>query len=227
MTELAIEQSLSDERLLMHELTHRLNNELGSIISIVSLTAARCRNPEVRNALVDVTELLHHSADVHRALQMPAHNTNVDAGMYLTRLCQCLSLSRLNPMKITLVIVAGPLLMPADRCWRLGMIVYELITNAARHAFQGTGGEIRVDLLRSDTFVECRVLDNGCARASIRPARGLKIIRELVQGLDGTFCQEFGEQGSTSIIAFRVDSKLKPARACLLQNSAAFCERSS
>jgi two-component sensor histidine kinase len=204
MTELAIEQSLSDERLLMHELTHRLNNELGSIISIVSLTAARCRNPEVRNALVDVTELLHHSADVHRALQMPAHNTNIDAGMYLTRLCQCLSLSRLNPMKITLVIAAGPLLTPADRCWRLGMIVYELITNAARHAFAGTGGEIRVGLGCSGSFVRCKVVDSGSAPPNIRAGRGLRIIEELVQSLDGTFIQEFGKRGSVSTITFRV-----------------------
>lgn len=125
MTELAIEQSLSDERLLMHELTHRLNNELASVISIISLAAARCRNPEVRNALVGVTELLHHSADVHRALQMPAHNTNIDAGTYLGRLCQCLSLSKLNPMKITLVIAVCPLRMPADRCWRLEHVLAE------------------------------------------------------------------------------------------------------
>ena len=94
--------------------------------------------------------------------------------------------------------------MQSDRCWRLGMIVYELITNAARHAFDGRKGEIRVELSRSGHFVECSVLDNGSAPANVRPGHGLKIIEKLVEGLDGRFEQQFGPQGSTSIIVFSV-----------------------
>lgn len=207
MMELAIGQSSSGERLLMNELTHRLNNEMACLISIISLTAARSKNPEVKDALIHVRELLHHSVDLNCALQMPERHTSIDAEAYLRQLCNCLSRSKLNSMKIALVFEAHPLRMPADRCWRLGMIVYELITNAARHAFDGAGGEIRVDLLRSGSFVECKVLDNGSASVNIRPGRGLKIIEELVQGLGGRFFQEFGEQGSTSTIALRVPSE--------------------
>ena len=118
-------------------------------------------------------------------------------------------------MKIGLVLAARRSSMQSDRCWRLGMIVYELVTNAARHAFNGKGGEIRVELLRSGPFVECRVLDNGSAPANIRPGHiqpghirsghirpghGLKIIEELVEGLDGRFEQQFGAWGSTSTV---------------------------
>jgi two-component sensor histidine kinase len=208
MTELAIDQSSSAERLLMNELTHRLNNEMTCLISIISLTAARSRNPEVKDALIQVRELLHHSSDLNQALQMPERLTSIDAEAYLRQLCDCLSRSKLNSMKIALVFEAHPLRMPADRCWRLGMIVYELITNAARHAFDGAGGEIRVNLLRSGCLVECKVLDNGSASVDIRPGRGLKIIEELVQGLGGRFFQEFGEQGSTSTIALHVPNEV-------------------
>jgi len=204
MTEIAIEPSLSDRYLFMYELTHRLNNEFASVISAISLTAARSRNREVRDALIGVTELLHHSADVHRALRMPENHNDIDAGTNIERLCQSLRRSKLNSLNIALLIEARPVRMPADRCWRLGMIVYELITNAARHAFAGTGGEIRVGLGRSGSFVKCKVVDSGSAPPNIRAGRGLRIIEELVQSLDGTFIQEFGKRGSISIITFRV-----------------------
>ena len=92
--------------------------------------------------------------------------------------------------------------MLSDQCWQLGMILYELITNAARHAFDETSGEIRVELFRSGYFVECRVSDNGSAPAEFRPGRGLKIIEALVEGLDGRFKQQFGAQGSATAVIF-------------------------
>ena len=48
-----------------------------------------------------------------------------------------ISRSRLESNNIKLILAVRPLSIPSDRCWRLGMIVYELITNSARHAFQG------------------------------------------------------------------------------------------
>jgi two-component sensor histidine kinase len=203
MRQLATEQSFPEERLLINELTHRINNEFASAISLVSLAAVRSSNREVKVALTSVVELLHHYADVYRALQMPEHRTRIDVAAYLEQLCLSISRSKLDFVKINLLLAAVPLSMQSDRCWRLGMIVYELITNAARHAFDGRKGEIRVELSRSGQFVECSVLDNGSAPANVRPGHGLKIIEKLVEGLDGRF-EQLGPQGSTSIIVFSV-----------------------
>ena len=41
------------------------------------------------------------------------------------------------------------------------------ITNAARHAFCGKNGKIRVELTWPGEFVECKVLDNGSARKDV------------------------------------------------------------
>jgi two-component sensor histidine kinase len=70
MRQLATEQSFPEERLLINELTHRINNEFASAISLVSLAAVRSSNREVKVALTSVVELLHHYADVYRALQI-------------------------------------------------------------------------------------------------------------------------------------------------------------
>ena len=188
----------------MRELTHRINNEFTSAINVISLAAARSRSSEVKAALNDVSERLHHYADVHRTLQMPEHHTCIDAALYLRQLCLSISRSKLESNNIKLVLAARPLSMPSDRCWRLGMIVYELVTNAARHAFNGAEGEIWVELGPAGDFVECRVSDSGITSHNVQRGDGLYIVQELVKGLDGRLEQIFGSQGSTSIVVFPV-----------------------
>ncbi len=193
---------VSQERLLLREMTHRINNEFASVISVVSLAAARSRNDEVKVALAAVQDRLQNYAHVHRVLQMPDHGTRIDAAAYMRQLCRAISRSRLDSKGIGLVLAEQPLRLNSERCWRLGMIVSELITNAARHAFGERGGEIRAELAASGTAVECRVTDNGMAAANIRPGHGTKIIEALAEGLDGRVEHDFGPNGTTSIVVF-------------------------
>jgi two-component sensor histidine kinase len=202
MTEFASRVPLREEGVLLHELNHRIINEFSVAISVVSRAAAASRNDEVKLALTGVTELLHQYADVHHALQMPEDHTPVDAAAYLRKLCLSISRSKLDHLKINLVLAACPLPLQSDQCWRLGMIVHELITNAVRHAFAGGNGEIRIELLRTGSFAQCRVLDNGSARENVQPGRGLKIVDELIKGLGGRFVQKFGPGGSASLLVF-------------------------
>jgi len=204
MLELTSKSSFPEAGLLMRELSHRINNEFTSAISVIALAAARSSSNEVKAALNDVSERLHHYADVHRTLQMPEHHTRIDAASYLRKLCHSISRSKLESQNIRLVLAARPLLMPSDQCWRLGMIVYELVTNAARHAFRGTEGEIWVELWSAGAIIECRVSDNGTAPQKIRRGQGLYLVQELVKRLDGSLKQSFGPQGSASFVVFPI-----------------------
>ena len=207
MTALPPQLPLPQEQLLLHELNHRIGNEFCCAISVVSLAAARSGDKKIKAALTDVAEILHHYAEVHCALQMPAHGIRADAAAYLHRLCLSIRRSKLNQTKIELVLAARRLWLPSHRCWLLGMIVYELITNAARHAFAEGKGWIRVELLRSGAFVECKVLDNGSAPVSFQPGCGLKIVHELTKALEGRFDQKFATGGSTSSVVFPSSSE--------------------
>jgi len=202
MTQPVSQASAPDEGLLLRELTHRINNEFASAISTVCLTAARSSNNEVKVALNAVAKRLHYHAEVHRSLRMPEHDAHVDAAAFVYKLCQAINRSKLADTKIRLVFVTSPLWLASNRCWRLGMIVYELVTNAARHAFADANGEIRVELRHAGAFAECRVLDNGSASKGLRPGHGLKIVRELVKALDGRFEQQLGSGGSRSSLIF-------------------------
>ena len=195
---------ITNEYLLVRELAHKLNNEYVSLIGLTSGIAARSSTGEVKAALCEVTNLLHNYAGVHRALQMPTYSTTIDASSYIRRLCQSIKRARLDRRGIELVLANSPLQLHSEQCWKLGMIVSELITNSARHAFGDRGGTIRIELSSFGPFAQCTFMDNGSSKHSSTPGQGLKIIDALASELNGKIVHRFGIDGATSILMFPI-----------------------
>jgi two-component sensor histidine kinase len=200
-------ESHAGELLLLREMTHRINNELSSTIGVVTCTALRSSSREVKIALSEVIEHLHDHASVYRALQMPTTDHWIDAAGYLRKLCQSISRARLRHRGIELVLIENPLQLSSTQCWKLGLIVAELITNASRHAFAGRSGTI--ELKRIGSWAECRVSDDGSGSENVRPGQGLGIIQELVAGLNGNFEQRFGAAGAVAIVSFPIAEPIR------------------
>jgi two-component sensor histidine kinase len=123
-----------DGSLLLRELNHRINNELTCVICTVAANAMESDNVAVKAALLDVVELLHQCADVHRALRMPDQGRLTDVAKYLQQLCCSVTKYRLERLAIPVLFSADDLRLEGERCWKLGLIVSELLTNVARHA---------------------------------------------------------------------------------------------
>jgi two-component sensor histidine kinase len=202
--------SPSEDRLLLDELTHRVSNELASAIGIVTAAAARSSASEVKVALGRVRERLESWARVQLALRMPDYDTLIDGSIYLRQLCHALLSSQLSWQGIELTVDAPPLQLHSVQCWRMGLIVAELVTNSARHAFSGNGGSIRVELASWEAAVECCVEDNGRALEDVRPGRGLRIVAALTETLGGSMDHRFGPQGTRSTLTFPLVEQLPP-----------------
>ncbi|HEX4152250.1 MAG TPA: sensor histidine kinase [Steroidobacteraceae bacterium] len=190
--------------LLLDELTHRVSHELAAAMCIVSLAAARTTAEDARDALYWIRRRLENFSRVHQLLQRPRHITRVDAGAYLRQLCDALESSKLQAEGIELTFVQRKLPLESDQCWRLGMIVSELVTNAWCRAFDEGAGRIRVDASRFDTTVQCRVQDNGSGSPAHPGDMGLEIIDTLVHELGGQLDQRFGPGGSVSTLVFPI-----------------------
>jgi two-component sensor histidine kinase len=194
-------ESRFEQHLLLRELTHRINNELASTIGFVTLTAAKSGNDEVKLALAGVIRHIHEFARIYRALQLPAADNRIDAAKYMRELCHAISRAKLQYLDVELAFLESPLQLSASRCWRLGMIVSELIENASRHAVGGRG-KVQVELLNRGTTVECSVTDNGSGPECIRPGRGMNIIRALARDLGGGIDHRFEAWGTTATLSF-------------------------
>lgn len=190
------------ERLLLREFSHRINNELASAIGVVSVAASRCDSNEARAALAAVRDRLENFARVHHSLQMPEYTTTIDLAAYMHQLCRAISHSKLASKDIELSLSIHPLRMSSERCWLLGMIVFELITNASRHAFHDRAGSIGLEIRPAGKSIECCITDNGSSDADPSPGRGLSIIAALAGSLHGTVDMQFGPNGARTSVNF-------------------------
>jgi two-component sensor histidine kinase len=192
-----------DESLLLRELNHRIKNELTSAISAVSAKAVHSDSVVAKAALLDVVDLLHQWSDVQRAQHMPDQGRLADAAKYLEHLCFSITRYRLDRLAIRGLFSADDLRLEGERCWKLGLIISELLTNVARHAkFDAGSPELRVELKLAGNIVKCRVSDNGSVPEPVRRGRGLAIIGELAASLGGRVHTTFAADGYSFLLTF-------------------------
>jgi two-component sensor histidine kinase len=203
MTKHIVQLPNSEESLLLRELDHRIKNELTSAIYAISAKAVHSDNVAVKAALLDVVDFLHQWGDVHRALYMPHQGRLTDAAGYLQQLCFSITKYRLDRLAIRVLFSADDLRLEGERCWKLGLIVSELLTNVARHVqFDGRHPELRVELKLAGNVVKCRISDNGSAPEPIRRGRGLTIVGELASSLGGRVHTTCADDGSSFLLNF-------------------------
>ena len=131
----------------------------------------------------------------------PRHLT--DAARYLQHLCFCITKYRLDRLSIRLLFSADDLRLEGERCWKLGLIVSELLTNVARHArFDDRHPDATVKLLLAGNVVRCGVSDNGSASDLIVRGRGLMTVGELASSLGGRVHASCAAEGSSFLLTF-------------------------
>jgi two-component sensor histidine kinase len=204
-------------RTLLDELNHRIKNELASVINLVSFKAVWTDNVEAKEELSNVVDLLHQHAEVHTILTMPDRDGLVDAGERLRKLGLAVCRCKLDRMNIHLLLSADMLPLESERCWRLALAVYELVTNAVRHAcFDGRDGEIKIKLMRAGSWVNCRVTDNGSFLGRIKPGRGLRIVGDLAKSLGGRMGHTFGTTSTSFALDFPLTQREQHANRAVV-----------
>jgi two-component sensor histidine kinase len=189
-------------RLVLKELTHRVDGEFTSAIRTLSTAAALARSEEARNALSAVQCRLQNFARVHNALRVPEHRTRINGYLYLRQLCTAITQSRLQHRGMELELLERPFQIDSEQCWRLGLMVSELVSCAARHSFVSIPGRIWVAAARRKALIWCRVDDNGVAKDDEAERCGLRIVEALVRELHGEFEQEHGQEGHVATLVF-------------------------
>jgi two-component sensor histidine kinase len=192
---------------LVEEISHRVLNEYTLAILALTSAAAETTSPAARLALRHIAGRLQAHADVHRALRPPAKSGQTDLGEHLARVCAALASARLSDLGVSLTVVAADAPMSAERCWRVGLIVSELITNCVRHAFRERGGRVVVEVGAGNGMTWCRVSDNGWPpSAQTRSGRGRAIVEALAGELGGQVEWRFGGCGTTVLLSVPSDA---------------------
>ena len=175
-----------EARLASREANHRFLNTLAALRGLLRNDFGGFADPAVRDAVRVFSSRIQAFANVHRALDEDSDDTRVDAAAHLARLCEELCAAHLAPRGVHCEFRSDPATMTREVCQRLGLIIVELVTNAAKHAFAGrSGGRVRVSVRRAGDGWICQVADNGRGLRGGGNGDGLTLVRRLTETLGG------------------------------------------
>jgi two-component sensor histidine kinase len=189
------DRKTAEQRLiqLFEELNHRVKNNLAIASSILELQA-RTSPAGVRDHLRRAIDRLHSIADLHTALYRQKSTETANLCPYLQDLCQRLSSALFEDARVEISVDCEPIEVLVEQAVTIGVIVNELVTNAAKHAFpERAQGSIRVTLSAVDEDLHLSVVDDGVGLPDLdRPegGLGLRLVRSLTEGLDGRLRME-------------------------------------
>jgi two-component sensor histidine kinase len=189
--------------LLVEEISHRVVNEF--TIAILALRHEACRivDADAQVALQRVATRLAAFADAHRALQPPEAASDLNLADYLNHLLARLSKASLHDHHIMLRLIDDDITLEPERCWRVGLIIAELVANSAKHGRGDRGGAIIVEVRQAGAELYCTVADNGGPKTRHPiPSRGLRLIERLSAELGGDVAWSFRPTGVTAILTF-------------------------
>jgi two-component sensor histidine kinase len=127
--------ALERQQFLVKEMNHRVKNSLALVVGMLRLQARGTIEPEFAQRLEDATLRVGAIARVHEQLYRSADVERFDVGRYIEGICKDLGASF---AQCEIHVQAQPgIVISTDRAISAALIVNELVSNAAKHAYSG------------------------------------------------------------------------------------------
>ncbi|MFP3794771.1 AAA family ATPase [Paraburkholderia sp. SIMBA_027] len=148
-----VEALLEEKDALLHEVHHRVKNNLQLISSLLNLQGARVPDRAVAELFQESRNRVRSMAMVHENLYRAGNFARIDMAPHIRNLCAHLArVYEMSQSGVVLDVKVDDVQLDMNRAIACGMIVNELVSNALKHAFpQGRRGNLRVTLSLDDT----------------------------------------------------------------------------
>jgi two-component sensor histidine kinase len=159
--ERSLKTALERQQVLLGEITHRVKNGLAIVASMLKLQASEVNNPALTLQLEEAASRVLAVAKAHERIHQSDGPDRLELGAYVKDVCQDLN-GAVPGCQIEVVVEPG-ITVTTDRAVPIALMVNELITNAAKYAYQDSqSGTIWVRVGRgSDDTIELSVRDEG------------------------------------------------------------------
>lgn len=184
-----LETAVEAQRALLHEVDHRVKNNLQMISSLIVMQSRSIEDESVKASLHAMLERIEALSTVHRRLYQSDDVTSFDVADFIRDLVGDL-VAASGRSNIRTRFELEPVIIPADRATPVALIVNELVTNALKHAFDNvengaTDGMLDLKLAEADGHFTIEVADDGkgMPEPSAGATFGMRLIRSLARQL--------------------------------------------
>jgi PAS domain S-box-containing protein len=199
--EAQLRASLAEKDALLHEIHHRVKNNLQVVASLLYLRSVDAE-PSVCEILDECRARIRSMVLIHEHLYLSGQLAGIDMHTFLAKLGDELTRIYAGERRIAVRVEGGGLVLPIERAVPIALIANELLTNALKYAYpdpqQWTDPEVRVRV--SPEALE--IADDGVGlpanfEAATTTTLGLRLVQSLVRQLDAQL--EFERGAGTRI----------------------------
>jgi PAS domain S-box-containing protein len=154
-----LEDAVDAKTILVHEVDHRVKNNLLTVASLLKLRTKKSKDRKVREALSSVLERIEAISAVQKALFTTDDVANFDVAEFAREIAgDMVSASGRSDIKLELDL--SPVLVPAPKASPLALITNEMISDAMRRGLRDGGGVISILVKRLNGHFVVQVSDD-------------------------------------------------------------------
>lgn len=200
-----LEAALEAKDILLHEVDHRVKNNLTMIGSLLRLQARSLPDEKTRHTLSSMLERVDALATVHRRLYQSKDIARFDVGALVETLVSDV-VGATGRRDIAVHTDIAPVLVRSSRASSLGLIVNELLTNAIKHACADRACKLSVKVTADGPRGRIVVTDDGPGLPAA-PIDGLgrTLISRLSKQVNASTVWEAGAPGAKVTITFEAE----------------------
>ena len=181
----------ANERLemLVREVHHRVSNSLQMVQSFVAMQANQTASEDAKDALAATQNRIKAIGKVHQNLYTRGDLTTIDLDEYLGTLVDELrqNMSETDDC-VELAYTSDHVEVSPDDAVNVGVVVNELVSNAAKYAFrEAEKGRVEVALVANEDGYSVTVSDNGAginhSGAPEGTGLGMRIVKAITRSL--------------------------------------------
>jgi PAS domain S-box-containing protein len=204
-----LEAALETQKALLHEVDHRVKNNLQMVSSLILMQIRTIPDETIRKSLRAMLSRIEALSTVHRRLYQSDDVATFDVADFARDLVT--DLVAASSRNLTPRLDLEPVIVSADKAAPLALIVNELVTNAIKHAFVGRNadvpGELSVMLAKPDGVLRIEVSDDGVGLdgSTGESTFGVRLIRSLAKQLKAEVEWRDGAPGTRAVITVPVE----------------------
>jgi len=191
-----------DWELVLRESHHRMKNTLTLLGASVRRDFTRAGIGDMSVAVDRLERRIVAFGRLYQLLSDDDDLSMISVEAFFASLCGAISEAVLEPAGVRCEASIESGMLPAWQCHRLALMLTELVTNAAKHAFPSkNGARIRIDVANREGSWFCTVADNGVGATGPLQGAGSRILEGLARSVGARMHGEAGQGGMRVTIA--------------------------
>ncbi len=203
-----LQESLNEKTMLLHEIHHRVKNNLAIITGMMELQAMDSKNEALKAQLHESKMRVHSLALVHELMYKSESFSKLAFDEHIRQLVSIILERKNGRRDLEIEYNLDDITLNINQAIPCGLIINELVTNSLKHAFSGRRkGKLKISMKGTKDNINITISDNGSGLPEgldihNPDSLGMQLVKILSKQLNASIEYQ-SNGGSTFLVKFK------------------------